>query len=85
VPHPNVVRFDVRVGFDSTVPAGFSSTPVEIQAGVPSFARPMRKSLPCFAEAPSEAEGGTEGVGILTFAALAPLPNLAGTKVVYVS
>ena len=27
------------------------------------LARPLRKSLPCFAEAPSEAEGGVEGVG----------------------
>ena len=31
--------------------------------GCPILARPLRKSLPCCAEAPSEAEGGVEGVG----------------------
>jgi hypothetical protein len=39
--------------------------PLEVSktAGCPIPARSLRKSLPCFAEAPSEAEGEVEGVG----------------------
>jgi hypothetical protein len=71
----------VPEGRPSSRPSGRGLSRLHNQRrGCPILARPLRKSLPCFAEAPSEAEGGVEGVGTTLIAQWA-LPFTAAVSV----